>query len=89
MVIDQVDFHIEDNDIKFTCTYELAHLPKPPESYLIRCVDFIPCLTFSNHTYSESSQNTCSIVILHVSIALIYADFELKNQMLQLGFDTL
>ena len=33
MVIDQGNFHIIDNDLKLTSTWELAHLPKPPESH--------------------------------------------------------
>ena len=89
IVIDQGNFHIEDNVIEFTCTKEWAHLPKPPKSRLIRSVDFIRGQTFWNCTNSKSLQNSLYIFILHISVTLSWTDFELKNQMLQLGFDTL
>ena len=57
MVMDQGNFHIVDNDFKFTITWELAHFPKSTESHLDQSVDFISGLLFSNCTYSESPQN--------------------------------
>ena len=41
MVMDQGNFHIVDNDLKFTIIWELAYLPKSTESYLDRSIDFI------------------------------------------------
>ena len=41
MVIDQGNFHIVDNDIKFTNTWEFADFPKSAESHLGKFVDFI------------------------------------------------
>ena len=46
MVMDQGNFHIVDNDFKFTITWELAHLPKSTESHLDQSVDFISGLIF-------------------------------------------
>ena len=34
-----------DIDLKFTYTWELAHLPKSAESHLDQCIDFISGLT--------------------------------------------
>ena len=45
-----------DIDLKFTYTWELAHLPKSAESHLDQSVDFISGLIFWNRTYSESPQ---------------------------------
>ena len=69
MVMDQGNFHIEDNDFKFTITWELAHLPKSTESHLDQSVDFIRGLNFWMRTYSESPQNFPSIVVLHIFLA--------------------
>ena len=44
--IDRSNFHTEDNDLKFTSTWELAHLPKSTDLHLKRPVNFISCLTF-------------------------------------------
>ena len=41
MVMDQGNFHLMDNDLKFTIIWELAYLPKSTESQLNRSVDFI------------------------------------------------
>ena len=41
MVMDQGNFHLMDNDLKFTIIWELAYLPKSTEPQLNRCVDFI------------------------------------------------
>ena len=69
MVMDQGNFHIEDNDLKFTIIWELAYLPKSTESHLDRSIDFISDLTFWNRTYSESPQNFRSYDILHDHVA--------------------
>ena len=65
MVMDQGNFHIVDNDLKFTIIWELAYLPKSTESHLDRSIDFISDLTFWNRTYSKSPQNLRSYDILH------------------------
>ena len=57
MAMDQGNFHVVDNDLKFTITWELAHLPKSTESHLDQSVDFISGLIFWNCTYSKSPQN--------------------------------
>ena len=54
MVMDQGNFHIVDNDFKFTITWELAHLPKSTESYLDQSVDFISGLIFLNRAYLKA-----------------------------------
>ena len=46
IVIGQGNFHIVDIDLKFTYTWELAHLPKSTESHFDQSVDFISSLTF-------------------------------------------
>ena len=69
MVMDQGNFHIEDNDFKFTITWELAHLPKSTESHLDQSVDFISCLIFWNRTYSDSPQNFRSYDTLNGHVA--------------------
>ena len=46
MVMDQGNFHIVDNDLKFTIIWELAYLPKSTESHLDESVDFISGLIF-------------------------------------------
>ena len=66
--MDRSNFHIEDNDLKFTSTWELAHLSKSTDLHLKRPVDFISGLTYLSRTYSESPQNFCSYDILHVHI---------------------
>ena len=68
MVIGQGKFHKVDNALKFTDSWELAHLSKSTESHLDQNADFISSLTFWNHTYSESPQNFRSYDILHVSV---------------------
>ena len=69
MVMDQGNFHIVDNDFKFTITWELAHLPKSTESHLDQSVDFISGLNFWSRTYFESPQNFPSIAVLHIFLA--------------------
>ena len=71
MVMDQGNFHIVDNDLKFTIIWELAYLPKSTESHLDRSIDFISDLTFWSRTYSESPQNFRSYDILHVYVVSI------------------
>ena len=39
-------FHMEDNGLKFTSTWESAHLPKSTESHLNKAVDFFRGLAF-------------------------------------------
>ena len=46
IVIDKGNFYKVDIDLKFTYTWELAHLPKSTESHLDQSVDFISCLNF-------------------------------------------
>ena len=71
MVMDQGNFHKMDNDLKFTITWELAHLSKSTESHLDQSTDFISGLTFWSCTYSESPQNFRSYDILHVYVVSI------------------
>ena len=40
MVMDQGNFHLMDNDLKFTIFWELAYLPKSTEPQLNPSVDF-------------------------------------------------
>ena len=69
MVMDQGNFHIVDNDLKFTIIWELAYLPKSTESYLDRSIDFISDLIIWNRTYSESPQNFGSYDKFHDHVA--------------------
>ena len=54
MVMDQGNFHLMDNDLKFTLIWELAFLPKSTEPQLNQTVDFISSRSFLTHTNSES-----------------------------------
>ena len=74
MVMDQGNFHIVDNDLKFTIIWELAYLPKSTESHLDRSIDFISDLTFWNRTYSKSPQNLSSYDILHDHVASLQVE---------------
>ena len=69
MVMDQGNFHLMDNDLKFTIIWELTNLPKSTKLHLIQFVDFISQRSFFTCTNSESWQNSCSIAVLHVFIA--------------------
>ena len=89
IVIDQGSFHKVDNDLKFTNTWELAHLPKSTESHLDQSVDSISCLIFWNRTYSESPQNFHSYDILHVYVVSILAANFYKNQVYNFNLSTL
>ena len=57
MVIDQGNFHIVDNDLKFTITWKLLILWVSAKSHLDQSTDFISGHRFLNCTYSQSSQN--------------------------------
>ena len=69
MVMDQGNFHLMDNNLKFTIIWELAYLPKSTEPQLNRNVDFISDRSFLAHTNPESWQNSRSIAVLHVYTA--------------------
>ena len=69
MVIDQGNFHIVDNDLKFTITWKLLILWVSAKSHLDKSTDFISDLTFWNRTYSKSPQNLRSYDILHDHVA--------------------
>ena len=69
MVMDQGNFHLMDNDLKFTIIWELAYFPKSTESQLNQTVDFISDRSFLTHTNPESWQNSRSIAVLHVYTA--------------------
>ena len=71
MVMDQGNFHLMDNDLKFTIIWELTNLPKSTELHLNQYVDFISQRRFFTCTNSESRQNSHSIAVLHVFIALL------------------
>ena len=71
MVIDQGNFHIVDNNIISTNTWELAHLQKPAEPYLTQSVDFISDRRFLTIRIPKSWQNFRSIAVLHVCIEFI------------------
>ena len=71
MAIGQGNFHIKENSIKFTNSWELMNLSKSAEFHLDQYVDFFSGLTFWNRTYSESPQNFRSYDILHVHVASV------------------
>ena len=71
MVMDQGNFHLMDNNLKFTIIRELAYLPKSTEPQLNRTVDFISSRSFKNHINYERSQNFRFIAILHVFLVFI------------------
>ena len=71
MVMDQGNFHIVDNDFKFSIAWELADLPKSTEPHLNRFVDFISDRSFVSCTNPKSWQNFRSIAILHIYVAYI------------------
>ena len=89
IVIDQGNSHKVDNDLKFTNTWELAHLPKSTKSHFYRPADFISDLTFWKRTYSESPQNSRSYDILHVYVVSILAEDFYKNQVYNFNLSTL
>ena len=69
MVIDQGNFHVMDNDLKFTISWKLAYLSKSTLPYLNRFVDFISDRSFVTSTNPKSWQNFHSIAVLQVYIA--------------------
>ena len=75
----QGNFYKEDNDLKLIRTWELAHLPKPPESHLNVSVDFISGLKFWSRTNSDSWQNSRSIGVLHVFVVSVLAEHFKRN----------
>ena len=87
--MDCSNFHTEDNDLQFTSTWELPHLPKSTESHLYQSVDFISGLTFWNRTYSYKPQNLRSYDILHDHVALETKPWQYFKQFSKLGSNTL
>ena len=71
MVMDQGNFHIVDNYLKFTYSWQLTDLSKSAESHLNLSVDFISSRSFKNHINYERSQNFRFIAILHVFLVFI------------------
>ena len=69
MVMDQGNFHLMDNDLKFTIIWELAYLSKSAEPQLYQTLDFISDHSFLTHTNPESWQNFRSIAVLHIYTA--------------------
>ncbi len=57
MVIDQGNFHIVDNDLKFTITWKLLILWVSAKAHLDQSTDFISGHRILNCTYPQSSQN--------------------------------
>ena len=68
IAISQGNFHIKDNGLKFTNSWEFTNLSKSAEFHLNRCADFISSPTFWNRTDYESWQNFGSFSALHVSV---------------------
>ena len=54
MVMDQGDFNLMDNNLKFTIFWELAYLSKSAEPQLNQTLDFISDHSFLTHTNPES-----------------------------------
>ena len=71
MVMDQGNFHLMDNDLKFTIIWELAYLPKSTESQLNRSVDFISNRSFKKFNNYESWQNSRFIAVLCAFLVFI------------------
>ena len=68
MAIGQGNFHIKENSLKFTNSWELMNLSKSAEFHLNTCADFISDPTFWTRTYSESWQNFRYIAVLHINV---------------------
>ena len=79
MVMDQGNFHLMDNNLKFTIIWELTYLSKSTEPQLNRTVDFISDRSFLSHTNPESWQNSRSIAVSHVSVAYLQAESSLVS----------
>ena len=69
MVMDQGNFYLMDNDLKFTIIWELAYLPKSTKLQLNQIVDFISSRSFKIHTNPESWQNSRSIAVSNIYTA--------------------
>ena len=69
MVMDQGNFHLIDNGLKFSIMWELPYLPKSTEPQLNRSLDIFSGRSYFNHKNSQTSQNFRSIAVLHVSVA--------------------
>ena len=69
MVINQGNFHLVGNDLKFTILWELAHLPKPTYPHLKQFVDFIVSRSFFICKNPNSWQKFRSITVLHGDFA--------------------
>ena len=80
MVIDQGNYHIVDNDLKFTYSWEWTNLLTSGKSHLNWSVHFISNRSFKKRTYYESWQNSSSIFVLHVYVMLTQLEiFKFKN----------
>ena len=66
MVIDQGNYHIVDNDLKFTYSWEWTNLLTSGKSHLNWSVHFISDRSFKKRTYYESWQNSRSIAVLRI-----------------------
>ena len=69
IVIDHGNFHIEDNDLKYTIPWKSANFSKSVGSQLNQYVHFISSLSFTNCANSKRSQNFRSMAILQVILA--------------------
>ena len=69
IVIDHGNFHKEDNDLKYTSSWESAHFSKSAGSQLNKSVHFISSCSFKNRTNSERSQNFRSVAVLQLILA--------------------
>ena len=66
MVIDQGNYHIVDNDLKYTYSWEWTNLSTSAKSHLNKSVHFISNRSFKKRTNNESWQNSRSIAVLRV-----------------------
>ena len=70
MVINQGNFHLVDNDLKFTISWKLAYLPKSTYPHLKWFLDFIISRSFYICANPKNWQNSSSIAVLRVYFAL-------------------
>ena len=77
------NFHIVDNDLKFTNTWELPHLPKAALSYLEMSVEFINGSKFKNRPMSESWQISHSFTVCVCVIPKYYSFGFIRVRVLQ------
>ena len=68
-VMNQGNFHLVDNGLKFTMNLELGHLPKSTLPLVNQFVGFISSRSFVTYTNPKSWQNFRSITLLHVYLA--------------------